>query len=197
MTMHPSRFLLRLVSLLAITACARTTPPRPDATNGAIAAAERFSIYDLGSVWRNQHDVAFPLAALRGRPQALAMVYTHCGATCPITVAEMKRIAAETPAGVGLVLVSLDPDRDTPGRLASYAAGMGLDSARWTLLTAPDESVRELAATIGVRYRRMSPTEVAHGSVITLLDVAGVVVHQQQGLDGTDETIRIARTLAR
>jgi len=55
--------------------------------------------------------------------------------------------------------------------------------------------VRDLAATLGVRYRRLSAEELAHSNAITLLDADGAVVHQQPTLAGTDETIRIARAL--
>jgi protein SCO1 len=193
--MHIARTILLLSLLpLAGAGCARTAPEgAPPVTS---TAADRYSIYDLGSTWTDQHGTPRGLETLRGRPRAVAMIYTECGATCPITVGEMKRIAASTPAGLGLVLVSLDPDRDSPAHLARYAETLGLDSARWTLLTAPDNDVRELSATIGVRYRRMSPAEIAHASVITLLDASGAVVHQQVGLDGTEETIRIARAIA-
>lgn len=182
---------LLLASLLGLAACARAAAPERDTSPAA------WSLYDLGSTWRDQDGAPRTLAALRGRPRVIAMVYTHCAATCPITVAEMKRIAALTPASVGLVLVSLDPARDTPGRLADYAASLGLPPERWTLLNGSDDAVRELAASIGVRYRRASADELSHSNVLTLVDDAGVIVRQQQGLEGTDETIRAARALAR
>lgn len=191
--------LLVLLALLALATafagCSRTA--QKNSATVVVASGEHYSIYDLESSWHDQHGTARTLATLRGRPRALAMVYTTCTASCPITVAEMKRIAAATPDTVGLVLVSLDPKHDTPERLAQYATELKLDGTRWTLLTAPDDAVRELAATLGVRYRRMSESEVAHGSMITLLDATGAVVHQQAGVDGTDETIRLARVLAR
>lgn len=193
---HTLRRLLPLV--LALGACARASAPATERRDQVTAsAAEHYSIYDLGSAWRDQRGETRTLDALRGQPRVIAMVYTHCSAACPITVAEMRRIAASTPASVGLVLVSLDPDRDTPGRLASWAQGLGLDGARWTLLNGADGSVRELAATLGVRYRRTSAEELAHSNVLTLVDGDGAIVHQQIGLGDTDETIRAALALAR
>ncbi len=197
MRMTSSRLrLLLLPAVVALAACGRTVAP-PHAERVAVQGGERYSLYELGSTWRDERGEQRALAALGGRPRVIAMVYTHCGASCPITVAEMKRIAASTPAGVGFVLVSLDPERDTPGRLASYAADLALDPARWTLLNGPDDQVRELAALLGVRYRRTSAAELAHSNVLTLVDAAGVVVRQQQGLDGTAGTIDAARALLR
>jgi protein SCO1 len=123
------------------------------------------------------------------------MIYTHCTAACPLAVGEMRRIAAATDTSVGLVLVTLDPTRDTPAALAAYAREHGLDTPRWTLLAGSDGDIRELAAAIGVRYRALSVNAIAHSNVITLLDADGVVVHQQAGFDGTADAIRIARAL--
>ena len=180
--------------LLLLGACA-PAPKSERITEAPAVAGDHYSLYDLGSTWRDQAGASRTLDALRGRPRVVAMVYTHCAASCPLTVAEMKRIARETPAAVGLVLVSLDPERDTPGRLAQYATDLGLAPDRWTLLSGPDDRVRELAASLGVRYRRTSPEELAHSNMLTLLDSTGAIVRQQQGLDGTDAMIRAARAL--
>ena len=188
----------RLAAILTLTlaACARPERMAPVSGSDPLLDAETpsaFSVYDLPSTWRDQRGTARTLASLGGRPQVVAMIYTHCSTTCPLVFGQLERIAAETDAGI--VLVSLDPARDTPGRLAAYATEHGLDATRWTLLGGTDDNVRELAATLGIRYQRVSPTELAHSNAITLLDAAGAVRHTQPTLAGTDETIRIARAL--
>jgi len=108
------------------------------------------------------------------------MIYTHCTATCPLAVSELKRIAALDP-DVRFVLVSLDPARDDVSRLADYAAERALDPSRWTLLTGSDADVRDLAASLDVRYRRVTPNDLAHSNLITLLDREGRVARQASG----------------
>jgi protein SCO1/2 len=154
-----------------------------------------WSIDVLKSVWRAQHGNERRPPSLAGRAQVLAMAFTHCTSTCPLAIAEMKRIEAATDTSLGLVLVTLDPEHDTPAVLAQYARLRGLDATRWTLLTGKSDDVRELAATLGIRYRRLSPAELAHSNTLTLIDAAGYVVHQQQGLGERDETIVAARGL--
>jgi protein SCO1/2 len=183
-----------LLLLLLLSACTRAPAAVIDARQDAVASTA-YSILDLGSAWRDQTGASRPLESLAGRPQVLAMVYTHCASTCPLAVAEMKRIEAATDARIGLVLVSLDPARDSVESLAEYARTHGLDAARWTLLTGADDDVRDLAASLGVRYRRVSPQELAHSNTLTLLDAGGRVVHQQQGLGERDETVSAARAL--
>lgn len=173
-------FTLLVLLALATFGCARRETTSREAPRPTAAARDAFSVYDLEASWRDQSGATRSLASLRGAPVLLAMVYTHCTATCPLAVAELKRIAALEP-GVRLVLVSLDPARDDPERLARYAADHALDASRWTLLTGSDSDVRDLAATLSVRYRRVTPDDLAHSNLITLLDREGRIVRQTSG----------------
>jgi protein SCO1/2 len=152
----------------------------PDRAAAVAANADAFSVYDLGGTWRDQSGATRSLASWRGTPVLLAMIYTHCTATCPLAVSELKRIAALNP-DARFVLVSLDPARDDVRRLTAYAAERGLDPARWTLLTGSDADVRDLAATLGVRYRQVTPDDLAHSNLITLLDQEGRIARQSSG----------------
>ena len=177
--------LLVLLALLAFVANGCTSRPSsntlaPSRPERVERAADTFSVYDLGADWRDQSGATRSLEGWRGTPVLLAMIYTHCTATCPLAVSELKRVAALDPHA-RFVLVSLDPARDDVRRLADYAAERGLDPARWTLLTGSDADVRELAATLGVRYRQVTPDDLAHTNLITLLDSEGRIARQSSG----------------
>lgn len=197
---------LAIAALLG--ACARPAAPPvaapPVAASTAATAAtpdaERWSLYDLPSAWRDQRGAALRLPALAGKVRVVAMVYTSCHATCPLIVADLKRIEASIPAArrddVGFVLVSLDPERDTPGRLAEWAARTQLDPSHWTLLAGDDGAVRELSAALGVRYQAQADGELAHTNAITVLDATGAIAHQQPGLgDRAGATVAAVRRL--
>ena len=185
-------------ALLVIAGCAPSGRPVPaKAVDTAMTSAERYSVYDLDARWRDQTGAARQLSSLRGRTRVIAMIYTRCSTTCPFTVAEMKRIEREAPGDAGFVLVSLDPARDDPARLAAFAAERALDASRWTLLDGSDDSVRELAAVLGVRYRRLSPEELAHSNALTVLDGDGVVAYQHAGLDAADDVMKALASLQR
>lgn len=142
------------------------------------------SLYQLESPWMDQTGASRSLASLAGRPQLVAMTYTSCQVSCPVIVADLKRIEAaldDQSLEAGIVLFSLDPVRDTPEQLASYAAEQKL-SDRWTLLRAPDDQVREMAALLGVRYIRSQDGEYAHSNMISVLDEGGALAFQQKGL---------------
>ena len=195
-------------ALFAIAACTPTTHGAhgahgaPAASVAVTNAEPGVSILDLASTWRDQTGAERTLAELRGGVRVVALVYTSCRATCPLIVADLKRIEASLPAArradVQFVLVSLDPARDTPGRLAEWAASTRLDPARWMLLAGSDDAVRELAATLDVRYQRQADGEMAHTNAITVLDAAGAIAHQQAGLgDPAGETVAALARLLR
>lgn len=159
-----------------------------------------FSIYHAGSFWTDQSGTERQLESLRGKVRVVAMVYTSCAYACPRIIMDMKRIEGEIPPGsrddVGFVLVTIDPERDTPERLATFARGSRLDQ-RWTLLTGTEDDILELAALLGVQYRETAPGEFVHSNLITVLDADGRVVHRQLGL-GTDPaaTLTVIQGLA-
>jgi protein SCO1 len=155
---------------------------------GGLEAGEHtdHSIFHLESSWWDQHGERRELASLGGRVQVVSMVYTYCAHTCPQILVDMKRIEAALEAGewegVGFVLVSVDPERDTPGRLRHFAESTRLDPTRWTLLGGSDGDVLELAMLLGVRFRRESATDFSHSNVLLVLDPAGEIVFRQVGL---------------
>lgn len=200
---------LSLLPLLAFLACgpAPEVPDaggEPDAAGGIVAEADPHavhaahvplplgvspaethagSVYQLGGEWRDQHDDLRPLSSLAGRPQVLAFAYTHCTFACPRIVARMKQIEGLAGPDVGMVLVSIDPERDTPERLASYAEATHLDPRRWTLLNGTDDQILEFAVLLGIQYQATEGGEFAHTNALILLDEAGVPVYRLDGLE--------------
>ena len=94
----------------------------------------------------------------------------------PPGVARME--AALTPtqrARLGVLMVSFDPERDTAQALKTFAKTNKVDDSRWLLTRAPENKVRELAAALGIRYRKLEGGTFSHSTVIALLDANGVI----------------------
>ena len=107
------------------------------------AASGRVSIYDLRGEWTDQAGRTARLGEMPRRPlTVVTMLYTNCTVSCPRILVDLKRIEAGLPADrlddVRFVIASIDPARDTPVRLAGWAQDVRLDTARFTLITAPD-----------------------------------------------------------
>jgi protein SCO1/2 len=100
------------------------------------------------------------LAAYRGKIVMIADFLTLCQDMCPMisaNTAEMaRRIQAAGLAGkVALLEITVDPQRDTPARLAAYQKMFGGPLPDWTLLTATTErATAALWKFFHVYYRR-------------------------------------------
>jgi protein SCO1/2 len=57
-----------------------------------------------------------------------------------------------------------------------------VDESRWRFVRAPDLTVREIAAVLGIKYRRMPDGRFNHSSAITLLDPSGVIQSRVEGI---------------
>jgi protein SCO1/2 len=145
------------------------------------------SLYQLESKWTSDVGREVKLEVLRGRPQVVALFFASCEFACPITVNDMKRLEAALPESIrdriGFLLVSIDHERDTPEALRAYRVRQELGPQRWTLLRGGPDDVRELAALLGVNYRKDARGQYAHSNLITLLDAKGEVAFQQAGLN--------------
>ncbi len=143
----------------------------------------RGSLYAVPTTWTGADGAPIALASLRGAPVVIAMVYFSCTMTCPVITAELQAVQAALPADVRahtrFVLASFDSWRDSTPVLRAYAARMALD-AHWQLITAPQSTVRTLAALVGVSYRRLPSGDFEHSNIITVLDADGLVRHQQK-----------------
>ncbi len=147
------------------------------------------SIYAHDASWTDHDGEAAGFAAFNGRPVVLSMIFTNCANACPMIVNDMKRIGELLPSDVkdraAYVLVSLDPDRDTPNAMRRFAEGHALDLNRWTLLRGRESDVRTLAALLGVRYRAQADGQIAHTSTIAVLNQEGEMVFRHTGSGGT------------
>jgi protein SCO1/2 len=161
---------------------------------------EQNSIYQLTGTWTNQQNEQVQLDQLKGKIRLAAMIFTHCGYACPRMVDNMKAIEKQLPAGlknkVGYVLISFDPERDTPQQLKKYALQKQLDTS-WTLLHGNDTQVRLLSMLLQLQYSPLPDGNFNHSNILTILDEQGVIVKQIEGLDfDTKSAARIIEQLA-
>jgi protein SCO1/2 len=73
--------------------------------------------------------------------------FTHCGTVCPKMTKNMKKVQDAFPADEQLVLnsFSIDPERDNPARLTSYASKYNIDQRNWNLITGDKREIYRLA----------------------------------------------------
>ena len=145
------------------------------------------SLYQLDSTWTSDAGQSLKFGHLRGRVQVVAMFFTSCTYACPIIVQDMRRIEAALPKDViprvAFTLVTIDTERDTPDALRAYRMAHHLAANRWTLLHGSPDDTLELAALLGVKFKREASGQFAHSNLITVLNSQGEVLHQIAGLN--------------
>lgn len=165
-----------LFGLLAITAS------RADDATG--------SLYQLEMKLTDQAAQAQGFDLYEGQATLVTLFYGSCPMACPLLIDTVRAIEnALTPherSRLRVLMVSVDPERDTPQALAVLAQQRRIDLKRWTLARADADDVRMLAAALNVQYRRLPNGEYNHTSVITLLDKDGRLVQQTTALGRAD-----------
>lgn len=168
------------IALFAATACARDADPPQ-------------SIYHLETVITGQDGQHRGLDLYRGSPVLVSMFYGSCQATCPLIIdtlrATERGLTPERRARVRVLLISFDPERDTPEALRRIAAERRIDTSRWTLAQADPEAVRDIAALLGVQYRKLPGGEFNHSTVIVALSPQGEIQARTSELGHADPAL--------
>jgi len=136
LTLSISVVLLSLVGILALrSAWSRPSPP-------VFGQVPSFQMVD-------QEGRAVTEADMTGRVHLVGFIYTSCPDVCPAITAQMAGMQAQLArAGlsdrVHLLSITVDPEYDTPERLAAYAKVYGANTATWRFLTGRPNHVRSV-----------------------------------------------------
>jgi protein SCO1/2 len=121
------------------------------------------------------------LSDFRGKYVLLLFGFTYCPDACPLTLvnlAQARRALGAQAKDVQVVMVSVDPERDTPERLREWLARF---DPTFVGLRGELEQVTPIARTVGIRYQRREGTLltgylVAHTTETLLLDRQGQMI---------------------
>jgi len=127
--------------------------------------ADPAALLDAGIVLlpRSRPLPSLPLTDQDGRPQALDQLrdkwslvffgYTFCPDVCPTTLAELRQLngllPAQTRERLRVVMVSIDPGRDTPAQLKQY---LGYFDPAYGGLTGELADIQKLAGAVGIPF---------------------------------------------
>jgi protein SCO1/2 len=121
----------------------------------------------------DQHGARITLASVRGRPVIVTFVFAHCQTMCPLIVDTLKRAAPGAGASE-VMLVTLDPWRDTPGTLPAIARQWDLPRNFHVLSSRSVGDVLGAAAAYGVPFERNEKTgDIVHPGLVFMVDAGG------------------------
>ncbi len=121
----------------------------------------------------------FGTADLIGKVWIADFIFTNCQTMCPVLTQKMAEIGhrgRHLGPDFHLVSFSVDPERDTPQRLAAYAAVHGADAHKWTFLTGSLDAVQKAVVDgfkIGIDRRKVTPSATPEGSPAAAAETPG------------------------
>ena len=188
-----------LILFLFLTSCNNRKSEEPVSLNTTEEETSKelpeLSIYNLPATWTTQNGNEMEMTELKGKVLVMVMIYSQCKAACPRLVADMRNLEKQFPAEdldkLRFILVSIDPEYDTPERMKAFAKENAMEADHWLFLRGSEEMTREFAAVLAVNYKRISPIDFTHSNIISVFDEEGVLVHQREGL-GVDNGKTVA-----
>ena len=144
-----------------------------------------------------------------GRVWVADFVFTSCADACPRLQNKMKRIQdrlipLEQGGNIGLLSISVDPERDTPEKLRTYAQTFGARQGMWRYLTGEQKEVERTVvqgfhtamAKLPVKGAdpHLEAFDIMHGERFVLVDRNGRI-RGFYDADDQDKILRDARSL--
>jgi protein SCO1/2 len=131
----------------------------------------------------DQRGQAFGSRELAGKVWVADFIFTACQTACPLLSERMAQVgkrARHLGPDFHLVSISVDPERDTPDRLAAYAARFGANPISWSFLTGPEQAIQATVVDgfkVGAGKERRAGAdggpgfwEIFHGEKLVLVD---------------------------
>jgi protein SCO1/2 len=181
--MKPAQILIGvIIAALAVTAgfwaaqaILKDQAPRHDLSATRFPVAREIQPFEL----IDHHSAAFDQAALQHHWSFVFFGYTYCPDVCPTTLSILNGVAQrlqDVDADVRFVMVTVDPERDTPERLAEYVTYFNGD---FLGVTGSDEGLTQLTRQLGILYNRVEPEGDAAGYLMD--HTAGVFLFDPDG----------------
>ena len=156
--------------------------------DSAMARSEQAVGRSVGSyVLTDSTGAALPLAAYRGKPLVISLVYSACSSICPPTtqhligaVSEAQRVLG--PDRFAVLTVGFDARNDTPARMAQFATTQGVKLPNWRLASGDAGTLEALLRDLGFSYVAAAGG-FDHVAQTTIVDRDGRVHRQVYGDD--------------
>lgn len=183
----PYRTLAAALGALAATACSPSDAPSDTTPSPAKA---RSGGAQSGCLSRSYPEIGGPISLVndkgeavtednfKGRPALIYFGFTFCPDVCPMTLVSIARAYKTLPEGMEppqTLLISVDPERDTPETLAQYVTTAAFPD-NLVGLTGTTEQVRAAADSFIADYSRIDDDSSSagytmdHTSLLYLMD---------------------------
>lgn len=140
-------------------------------TSCSSPALDDYSDVQFQLVDQNGESVIFP-DDYKGAPVVMGFIYTNCPDICSFITANVSKVYNEmdNPGETQFVLVTFDPNRDTPEVLKNYADAFEMDREPFHFLTGDPDEIDQLMTRVGVRTQESYSREIENGDRMYFLN---------------------------
>lgn len=106
---------------------------------------------------RDSQGRSVEMSRFNGQPRILYMGYSHCPDMCPLALSNLSRAMQKDPelqTRIQTIFISVDPERDSPERLAEYEKQFA--PLRLRALGGEEEQIQLLATDLGASYQKVA-----------------------------------------
>jgi|GEM_PF-4594498 len=138
------------------------------------------AVFNRGLEFQDENGQTVSMKNYLGKLVVLTMSYTECKKTCPLVTMASLRSLEKTYAQHGkkaeIVVVSFDPENDTPDVLKHFKEAQKIKTDNWHFLSGSTANTRSLATDLGLGNYWKMDDHVLHGFKIALFSEAGKLV---------------------
>jgi protein SCO1/2 len=114
----------------------------------------------------DHNNAVFNETTLRQHWSFLFFGYTHCPDVCPTTLSVLNSVAQrlqDAEANIRFVFISVDPERDTPEKLARYVSYF---NKNFIGVTGTEQQIEQFTRELGIMHMRVAADENATGYLV-------------------------------
>jgi protein SCO1/2 len=144
----------------------------------SVSSASNLEFKFNSELWNNDYGEQFLHNSISGEVQVVSLFYTDCPNTCNLTIEKFKqleKVLLSRNISANFILMSLDPNNDTPSALKAYRIKHGLVNRNWHLLTSTEQQVGAVAKKLGYQFTRLDD-HVFHRMKIFIVDSEDSIV---------------------
>ncbi len=149
------------------------------------------SIYHLQASLEDQSGEIAGLDQHQGQPTLVTMFYASCPHVCPLIISTIKLTEAKLSeverSNLRVLMISVDPETDTPAVLLENMQRHALDAERWSMVRPEPGDLRAIAGVLGIKYKQLPDGEFNHSTKISLLDGNGSPLASSSQIGRLDE----------
>ena len=136
----------------------------------------------------NQEGMKYALSDIEGKIAVVDFFFSYCPSICPKMTRNIQDVAELylNDPDLQIVSFSVDPERDTPARLAEFADLYHADSEQWNFLTGDKRKLYHLARKgffLSATDGDGGPNDFIHSENVVLIDRQGQIRGYYNGTD--------------